>query len=64
VERREEASGGRGGASTVGVSLRRLRRRWGRMSVVEGVGGSTSRDSGGGLGLGPLSGRTATSPDC
>jgi hypothetical protein len=64
VERREEASGGRGGASVVEVSFRRLRRRWGRTSIVEGVGGMTSRVSGGGLGLGPFSDRYAGSPDC
>ncbi len=64
MERREEASGGRGGVSVVRVSFRRLRRRRGRTSVVEGVGGSTSRVSGGGLGLGPCSGRYAGSPDC
>lgn len=64
MERREEASGGRGGASVVGVSFKRLRRRWGRTSVVEGGGGSTSRDSGDGLRLGPLSDRYAGSPGC
>lgn len=64
MERREEASGGRGGVSVEAASFNRLRRRWGRLSVVEGVGGSTSRVAGGGVGLGPCSDGYVASPDC
>lgn len=50
--------------SLVVGGFRRARRRWGRMSGVERVGGSTSRDSLGGLGAAASSDSDAGSLVC